>query len=44
VMFDVDELIRAASDGATWQLDALFCKINSPLRGERIWRTEANNT
>jgi FkbM family methyltransferase len=40
-MWDVDELIRAPSDGAVWQLDALFCKTYSPLRAQRIWRTEA---
>ncbi len=37
-MCDVDELIRAPSDGAVWQLDALFCKADSPLRVQRIWR------
>lgn len=38
VMFDVDELIRAPSDGAVWQLDALFCREDSPLRQRRTWR------
>lgn len=38
VMFDIDELIRAPSDGAVWQIDALFCKANSFLRSERRWR------
>jgi Methyltransferase FkbM domain len=38
VMFDVNELIRAPSDGAVWQIDALFCREDSPLRQERIWR------
>jgi FkbM family methyltransferase len=38
VMFDVDELIRAPSDGAVWQIDALFCRFDSFLRSERIWR------
>lgn len=38
VMFDVDELIRAPSDGAVWQIDALFCREDSPLRGDRSWR------
>jgi FkbM family methyltransferase len=38
VMFDVDELIRAPSDGAVWQIDALFCRIGSPLRMKRTWR------
>jgi FkbM family methyltransferase len=41
VMFDVDELIRAPSDGATWQIDALFCCVDSPLRTKRIWRRTA---
>jgi FkbM family methyltransferase len=39
VMFDVDELIRAPSDGNVWQIDALFCRVDSPLRTKRIWRT-----
>lgn len=38
VMFDVDELIRAPSDGAVWQIDALFCREDSPLRYQRDWR------
>jgi len=38
VMFDVDELIRAPSDGATWQIDAMFCRLDSYLRTERVWR------
>ena len=37
VMFDLDELIRAPSDGAVWQIDALFCRIDSPLRNMRVW-------
>lgn len=40
VLFDVDELIYAPSDGAAWQMDALFCRSNSPLRRERVWRKE----
>jgi FkbM family methyltransferase len=40
VMFDVDELIRAPSDGAVWQIDALFCRFDSPLRATRVWREE----
>ncbi len=36
-MYDVDELIRAPSDGTVWQLDALFCRIDSPLRINRFW-------
>jgi FkbM family methyltransferase len=40
VMFDVDELIRAPSDGAVWQADTLFCRIDSPLR-RRVWRKRA---
>ena len=38
VMFDVDELIRSPSDGAVWQIDALFCHEVSPLRSRRAWR------
>ena len=38
VMFDVTELIRSPSDGAVWQIDALFCPIDSGLRRERVWR------
>lgn len=41
VMFDVDELIRAPSDGAVWQIDVLFCRPDSNLRTERVWRKEA---
>ena len=41
VMFDIDELIRAPSDGAVWQVDALFCRMDSSLRSERIWKKEA---
>ena len=37
VMFDVDELIRSTSDGAVWQIDALFCRMNSPIRTQRVW-------
>ncbi len=37
VMFDVTELIRSPSDGAVWQLDALFCRVDSRLRRERVW-------
>lgn len=43
VMFDVDELIRAPSDGAIWQIDALFCRTDSPLRRERVWRPKSSN-
>lgn len=38
LMYDVDELIRSPSDGAVWQIDALFCRENSPLRRRRSWR------
>jgi FkbM family methyltransferase len=38
VMFDVTELIRSPSDGAVWQIDALFCRIDSPFRQELKWR------
>lgn len=41
VMFDITELIRSPSDGAVWQIDALFCRKNSPLRTERLWRNRA---
>jgi FkbM family methyltransferase len=37
VMVDVDELIRAPSDGAVWQIDALFCREELALRQERTW-------
>jgi len=43
VMFDVTELIRAPSDGTVWQIDALFCRIDSPLRRERVWRNTLPN-
>jgi len=39
VMFDVDELIRAPSDGTVWQVDAIFCRKDSLLRTDRLWRT-----
>jgi hypothetical protein len=39
LLFDVDELIRAPSDGAVWQIDALFCRADSPLRNQRQWST-----
>jgi FkbM family methyltransferase len=38
-LFDVDELIRSPSDGAVWQIDALFCRTDSPLRNQRQWST-----
>lgn len=38
VMWEVEEMIRAPSDGALWQVDALFVRENSPLRTERRWR------
>jgi FkbM family methyltransferase len=41
IMFDVDELIRSPSDGAVWQVDALFCRKESHLRTKRTWRTTA---
>jgi FkbM family methyltransferase len=37
VLFDIEELIRAPSDGAVWQIDALFCRKDSPLRLSRQW-------
>jgi hypothetical protein len=42
VMFDVDELIRAPSNGAVWQIDALFCRFNSFLRSKRVWRLNSS--
>ena len=39
VLFDVDELIRSPSDGTVRQIDALFCRADSPLRNQRRWRT-----
>ena len=41
VMFDIEELVHSPSDGAVWQIDALFCGLNSPIRTQRVWR---NNT
>jgi FkbM family methyltransferase len=41
MMFDVTELIRSPSDGAVWQIDALFCRKDSPLRINRFWRIGA---
>ncbi len=40
LLFDVDELIRAPSDGAVWQIDAIFCRWDSPLRAKRVWAKE----
>jgi FkbM family methyltransferase len=37
VMFDVEEIIHGPRDGAVWQIDALFCRVDSPLRTERTW-------
>jgi hypothetical protein len=41
VMFDITELIRSPSDGAVWQIDALFCRKGSPLRTNRVWKIGA---
>jgi FkbM family methyltransferase len=41
VIFDITELIRSPSDGTVWQIDALFCRKDSPLRTDRVWRIEA---
>lgn len=38
-IFDIDELIRAPSDGAVWQIDAIFCQKDSALRLERKWKS-----
>ena len=43
VMFDVNELIRAPSDGAVWQIDAFFCRVDSQLRSDRIWGKKTSN-
>ena len=43
VIFDVDELLRSPSDGAVWQIDAIFCRVDSPLRSERVWRSRSSN-
>jgi FkbM family methyltransferase len=39
VMFDVTGLFRSTSDGALWQMDAIFCRIDSPLRSRRVWES-----
>lgn len=39
MMFDVTELIRSPFDAAVWQIDALFCRKDSPLCTNRVWRT-----
>ena len=39
LMFDVTELIRSPYDAAVWQIDALFCRKDSPLRENRVWRS-----
>ena len=39
VMFDVTELIRSPSDGAIWQIDVLFCRVDSKLRRQRTWES-----
>ena len=43
VIYDIEEFIRAPSDGTVWLIDALFCRINSPFRKERVWRPKASN-
>jgi FkbM family methyltransferase len=43
VMFDLDEIIRAPSDGSTWQIDAIFCRVSSFLRKQRLWVKEGKN-
>jgi FkbM family methyltransferase len=35
-LFDLEEIIRGR-DGVVWQLDALFCRMDSPLRRKRVW-------
>jgi FkbM family methyltransferase len=37
VMFDIDELIHGPHDGAVWQIDAIFCQVDSPQRSQRFW-------
>ncbi len=41
VMFDIEELIQAPSDGSVWQIDALFCRMDSPIRTQRTWEKRA---
>ena len=38
VIWDIEEFIRSPSDGALWQIDAIFVREDSPLRVERRWR------
>jgi FkbM family methyltransferase len=40
VMFDIEEIIHSPSDGAVWQIDALFCRADSYLRNQRVWTKE----
>jgi len=40
VMFDIEEVIHSPSDGAVWQIDALFCRADSDLRNQRVWIKE----
>lgn len=43
VMYDIEEFIRAPSDGTVWLIDAFFCRMDSPLRKERVWRLTSSN-
>lgn len=43
VFYDIEEFIRAPSDGTVWLIDAFFCRIDSPLRKERVWRLTSSN-
>jgi len=38
VIWEIEEFIRSPSDGALWQIDALFVREDSPLRVGRRWR------
>jgi len=42
VIYDIEEFIRAPSDGTVWLIDALFCRIDSPFRKERVWRPKSS--
>ena len=44
VMFDVTDLFRSTSDGALWQMDAIFCRVDSPLRSRRVWESIPSRT
>ena len=37
LLWEVEELIRSPSDGAMWQMDAIFLRQDLPLRTARQW-------